>query len=165
MKSCSDEIDSELLLYTNNLMQREYKRALGPTAPIPSSFPDPTSPDNNNDDDDSSDEIDGELLGSTGAQVIQVLRMIYNRLLVESKMKQNNNIRVLAKAMNTNDAQVKNKELLILTNSITMIFIFLIHDINYNNMILTSFFSSTCMMYVDERNDPSCEFQKSRRNK
>ena len=92
-------------------MQREYQRALGPTASLPTSFSDPTIPrgDNsngNNNDNNNEDEIDGELLGSTGAQVIQVLRMIYNRLLVETKMKQNNNVRVLAKAMNTNDPQV-----------------------------------------------------------
>ena len=92
-------------------MQREYQRALGPTASLPTSFSDPTIPrgDNsngNNNDNNNEDEIDGELLGSTGAQVIQVLRMIYNRLLVETKMKQNNNVRVLAKAMNTNDVQV-----------------------------------------------------------
>ena len=91
-------------------MQREYQRALGPTASLPTSFSDPTTPrsDSNNNGSEGDDEIDGELLGSTGAQVIQVLRMIYNRLLVETKMKQNNNVRVLAKAMNTNDAQVCN---------------------------------------------------------
>lgn len=102
-----DEIDNELLLYTNNLMQREYQRALGPAAPLPASFPDPTSPQGASEDEDSENEIDGELLGTTGAQVINVLRMIYNRLLVETKMKQNKNVRVLARAMNTNNAEVR----------------------------------------------------------
>lgn len=100
----SDEIDDDLLNYLESLIQKELMRAAGPVY---------------------DDEVVEEGLSGIGKNAIEVLRMVQRRLEAEVKVKNNEEVKLLADLLRIEDYQVRTAALISICATVFSVFCFM----------------------------------------